>query len=98
MKMSESRLRVTPGTSKSFLTKETVNTIEESLRAALEGKTGQYWELKREAVRAVRRDKEAQVRGLREAVESHLWSTDFQPAYRVIRTLRSSSFRFAVLQ
>ena len=52
------------GTSKSFLTKETLNITEESDRARLEVRTGQYRELKREAVRAVRRDKEAQVRGV----------------------------------
>ena len=38
----------------------------------------------------MRRDKEAQVRGVCEAVESHLWSTDFRPTYRGIRTLRFS--------
>ena len=76
--------------SESFLTKETLNTIEESRWAILEGRTGEYRELKREAVRAVRRDKEAQVRGVCETVESHLWSTDSRPAYRGIRTLRSS--------
>ena len=54
--------------SESFLTKETLNTIEESRWAILEGRTGQYRELKREAVRAVRRDKEAQVRGVCETV------------------------------
>ena len=72
LKVWESCLRDTPGTSKSFLTKETLNIIEESRRARLEGRTGQYRELKREAVRAVRRDKEAQVRGVCETVESHL--------------------------
>ena len=34
-KMSESCLRGTPGTSESFLTKETLNTIEEGRRARL---------------------------------------------------------------
>ena len=43
--------------------------------------TGDYKELKREAVQ-VWRDKEAQVGGVCEIVESHLWSTDSQPAYR----------------
>ena len=60
--------------SESYLTKKTLNTIEESRKARLEGKIGEYRELKREAVRAVRRDKEAQVRGVCETVESHLWS------------------------
>ena len=38
----------------------------------------------------MRRDKEAQVRGVCEIVESHLWSTDSRHAYRGILTLRSS--------
>ena len=91
LKVSESCLRHTSGTSKSFLTKETLNTIEESRRARIEKRTGQYRELKREAVRAVRRDKEAQVRGVCETVESHLRSTVSRPAYRKIRMLHSSS-------
>ena len=69
MKVSDSFLQGTPEMSKSFLTKETLNTIVESRRARLEGRTGQYRELKREAVRAVRRDKEVQVRGLRDSGE-----------------------------
>ena len=71
LEVSESCLRDISGTSKSFLTKETLNTIEESRRARLERRTGQYRELKREAVRAVRRDKEAQVRGVCETADSH---------------------------
>ena len=43
--------------SKSFLTTKTLNIIEESHSARLEEKTGQYVELKREAVSAVRKDK-----------------------------------------
>ena len=83
-------LRDTPRTSKSILTKETLNIRSESRRARLEWRTGQYRELKREAVRAVRRDKKAQVNGVCEAMESHLWSTYSRPAYRGIQTLRSS--------
>ena len=49
--------------SKSFLTKETLNIFEKSRRARLEGRTGQYRDMKREAVRAVGWDKEAPVRG-----------------------------------
>ena len=75
-KMSESYLRDTSGTSKSFLSKETLYTIAERRRVRLEGRTGQYRELKLEAVRAVRRDKEAQIRGVCETVESHSCSTD----------------------
>ena len=90
LKVSESCLRDTHGKSKSFLTKETLNIIVESRRARLEGKNGQYRKLKRGAVRAVRRDKEAQVREVCETVESHMWSTDSRPSYRGIRRLRCS--------
>ena len=76
--------------SQSFLTKEILNVIEESRMARLERKTGRYRELKRETVRSVRRDKESQVRGVCETIESYLWSTDSRPAYRRMRTLRSS--------
>ena len=88
LKVSEGCLRDTPGRFKSFLTKEILNIIEKSLMARLEG--GLDRELKREAVRAVRWDKEAQVRGICETVESHLWPTDSRPAYKGIRKLRST--------
>ena len=90
LEVSESCLRDTRGMFKSFLTKEPMNIIEESRRSRLEGKTGQYREVKREAVRAVRRNKEAQLRGVYETVDIHVWSTDSRPAYRGIRTMRSS--------
>ena len=61
LKMSESCLRDTPRTSKSFLNKKTLNIIEDSRRAGDQGRTGQYRDLKRDAVRAVSRDKEASV-------------------------------------
>ena len=80
LKVSESCLLDTTGTSKSFLTKETQNIIEGSHRARLEGKTEQHRELKRETVRAVGRDKDSQVRGVCEIVENPLWSTDSSPA------------------
>ena len=89
--MSESCLRDTHGTFKGVMTKETLNIIEECRRVKLEGKNGQYPELKHDAVRAVRRDKVAKVRRVCERVESHLWSIDSRPAYRRIRTLRSSA-------
>ena len=73
-------LRGTLGTSQTYLAKETPNTIEESRRARLQCKSGQYRELKREAVRAVRKDKEAEVLGDCELVESHLWLNDSRPA------------------
>ena len=61
LKVSEGCLQDIPGTSKSFLAKETLYIIEEIRRARLEEKIGQYLEMKREAVCAVRRDKKVQV-------------------------------------
>ena len=57
LKASEGCLRRTHVMSKSILTEEALNIIEESRRGRLEGRSGQYRELKRESVRAVRRDK-----------------------------------------
>ena len=51
--MSECCLRDTSRTSKNFLTKETLNIIEDTRGVRIEGRTGQYRELKREAVCAV---------------------------------------------
>ena len=64
LNVSDGYLRDTPGTSKSFLTKENLNIIVENRRARLKGKTRQYREPNREAVRAVRIDK------MRKSVES----------------------------
>ena len=83
LKVSKSCLRGTPRTSKSFLIK-TLNSTEVSRSARLEHKTGQYRELKCEAVRTVRRDNQAQLRGVSEVMESHLWSTDTRPAYTMV--------------
>ena len=47
-----------------------MNITEESRKARLEGNTGQYMEVKLETALAVRRNKEAQVRGFCETVES----------------------------
>ena len=63
-------MRSTPGTFRSVLTKETLKIIEESRWARVDGKTGRYLELKREAARALRRDKEAQLPGVCEVVLS----------------------------
>ena len=70
------------------LMKETLNIVKESHRARLEGITRHYRELKLEAVRAVRRKKEAQVCGVCETVQSNLWSTDSRPSCRGILTLQ----------
>ena len=72
------------------ISEETAKTIEECRRARLDGKTERYRKLRREAVRMMRGDMEARVRGLCETVESHLNTSDARPAYTAIRSLRSS--------
>ena len=59
LKATESGLRSTPRTSKCFLTKETLSNIDVSRKGGLETITGQYLNLKREAVPAVKRFQKA---------------------------------------
>ena len=56
----------------------------------LDGRAELFRELRHKIVRALRVDKEAYVREICEGVEHHLWSSASRPAYRGIRTLRSS--------
>ena len=75
-----------------------MNTAEERRKARLECKTGLYRELKCESVRAVRRDKEARVRGVFEAVESYFWSLTLDLATEENGRCVSLGPRCAVLQ
>lgn len=75
---------------KSFVSAETLDIIEKSRRARLDGRAELSRELRRATVRSLRMDKEAHVRGVCDRVEHHLWSSDSRPAYRGIRELRSS--------
>jgi len=85
---------------KNFVSQGTLDTIAQSRRARLNGRAELFRELRRKTVHALRVDKEAyvalrvdkeaDVRGICEGVEHHLWSSDSHPAYRGIRTLRSS--------
>ena len=75
---------------KNFVSQETLDTIDQSRRARLNGRAELFREVRRKIVRALRVDKEADVRGICEGVEHHLWSSDCRPAYRGIHALRSS--------
>ena len=75
---------------KNFVSQGTLDTIDQSRKARLNGRAELFRELRCKTVRALRMDKEANVRGICEGVEHHLWSSDSRPAYRGIRTLRSS--------
>jgi hypothetical protein len=77
-------------TRRGFVSDGTLDIIERSRRARLDGRLDLFRSLRREAVRSLRADKESHVSGICRQVESHLWSSDSRPAYRAIRTLRSS--------
>ena len=73
-----------------ILSQGTLDTIDQSRRARLNGRAELFRELRRKTVCALRVDKEAYVRGICEGVEHHLSSGDSHPAYRGIHALRSS--------
>ena len=75
---------------KNFVSKGTLDTIAQSRRARLNGTAELFRELRHKTVRALRVDKEADVRGICEGVEHYLWSSDSRPAFRRICALCSS--------
>ena len=75
---------------KNFVSQGTLDTIDQSRRARLNGRAELFRELRHKTVRALRVDKEADVQGICEGVEHHLWSRDSSPAYMGIHELRSS--------
>ena len=75
---------------KNFVSQATLDTIDHSRRARLNGRAELFRELRHKIVRAQTVDKEDYVRGICEGVVHHLWLSDSHPAYRGICTLRSS--------
>ena len=75
---------------KNFVSQGTLDAIDQSHRARLNGRAELFRELRRKTVRALRVDKEADVRGIYEELKHHLWSSDSRPTYRGIRALRFS--------
>ena len=75
------------------LSKETVDIIEECRKARLSGSSGRYRELRRECIRAVKRDREARLRDLCETVDRHVNTGDARLAFRAIRQLRAPASR-----
>ena len=75
---------------KNFVSQGTLDTIDQSRRARLNGRAELFRELRRKTVHALRVDKETYVREICEGVEHHLWSSDSHPAYRGIHALLSS--------
>ena len=68
----------------------TLDTIDQSHRARLNGRAELFRELRRKTVRALRVDMEAYVRGICEGIEHHLWSSGSHPTSRRICVLSSS--------
>ena len=67
-----------------FLTGTTLDLLDRSRCARLAGKTELYRQLRRQAVHALKVDKEKQVQEIYKQVENHLWSSDSRPAYKGI--------------
>ena len=72
-----------------FVSQGTLDTIDHSRRARLNGRAEKLRELRHKIVSAPRVDKEAYVRGISEGEENNLWSSDSCPAFRGIRALLS---------
>ena len=62
------------GAKTNFVSQGTLDTIDQSRRARLNGRAELFRELSCKTVRALRADKEACVRGICEGLEHHLWS------------------------
>jgi len=65
---------------KNFLSQGPLDTIDQSRRARLNGRTELFRELRHEIECALRVDKEADVQGICEGVNHHLWSSYSRPA------------------
>ena len=61
---------------KNCVSEGTLDTIDQSRRATLNGRAELFRELRRKTVRVLSVDKEADVRRICEGVEHHLWSSD----------------------
>ena len=75
---------------KNFVSQGTLDTIDQSRMARLNGRAKLFREMRHKTVHVLRVDKEADVRGICEGVEHHLWSSDSCPAYRGVCALYSS--------
>ena len=72
---------------KNYVSQGTLDTIDQSCRARLNGRAELFRELRRKTLHALRLDKEACLQGICDGVEHHLWSSDSRPAYRRIHAL-----------
>ena len=75
---------------KNFVSQGTLDTIDQSRRARLNGRAELFRELRHKTLCTLRVDNKADVQVICEGVEHHLWSSDSHPAYKGICTFRSS--------
>ena len=76
---------------KNFVSPGALDTTEQSCRARLNGRAELFSELRRKTVHVLGVDKEANVRGICEGVEHHLWSSDSCHPNREMCALSSST-------
>ena len=88
---AEDCLGARPRSRRGFVTRETLDLIEESRTARLAGNRRQHRNLTRSTRASLRRDKERYVRDIAEQVEGHFSANDLSPAYRALKKLRSKS-------
>ena len=73
------------------ISEETLNTVELSRAARLDGDHVLHRQLSRSARASLRKDKERYVRGIAEELEGHFQKNDLRPAFRALRELQSKS-------
>ena len=83
-------LELMEGRRRIFVSRGTLDTIDQIRRARLNVRAELFTELRHKTVHVLRVDKESYVQGICEGVEHHLCSSDSRPAYRGIHALRSS--------
>ena len=83
---------------KNFVSQGTLDTIDQSRRARLNGRAELFRELRHKTVCAPRVVKKSYVRGICDGVGHHLWSSDSHPAFREFTHCVPQSPSLGVLQ
>ena len=74
---------------KNFVSQGKLDTIDQSRRARLNSRAELFRALRHKTACVLREDKEANVQGIFEGADHHLWSSESHPAYRGIYALHS---------
>jgi len=88
---AEECLGVRPRRRRRVVSDETLNTIEMSRAARLDGNHVLHRELSCSARASLRMDQERYIRGIADELEGHFAQNDLRPAFRTLRELRSKS-------